>query len=142
MIKAKESQGLFDYNCKQTHKRVNGKFMNRKNIHQIVEINYKRFFIMTKLLLPNSKLLMNIFENEWKDISFKIETFMPQQVMKNFFWNCPHVRSYQVLFFYLGIATFTLTCQAKGGNAGTQLIPEEASLKCKSSNEAENKVSF
>ena len=97
---------------------------------------------MTKLLLPNSKLLMNIFANEWKDISFKIETFMPQQVMKNFFWNCPHVRSYQVLFFYLGIATFTLTCQAKGGNAGTQLIPEEASLKCKSNSEAENKVSY
>ena len=46
------------------------------------------------------------------------------------------------MFFYSGIATFTLTCKAKGGNAGTQLIPEEASLKCKSNSEAENKVSY
>ena len=30
MIKAKESQGLFDYSCKQTHESVNGKFMIRK----------------------------------------------------------------------------------------------------------------
>ena len=37
---------------------------------------------------------------------------------------------------------FTLTCRIKGGNVGTQLIPEEATLKCKSNSEAENKVSY
>ena len=33
MIKAKESQGLFDYTCEQSHTFVNGKFMNNQHIH-------------------------------------------------------------------------------------------------------------
>ena len=31
MIKTKESQGLFDYTCKQTHQLSNGKFMNNQH---------------------------------------------------------------------------------------------------------------
>ena len=31
MIKAKESQGLFDYTCEQTHTLGNGKFMNNQH---------------------------------------------------------------------------------------------------------------
>ena len=48
----------------------------------------------------------------------------------------------QRLLFYLGTVKFTLTCKAKDADSGTQLIPEEASLKCKSNSEAENKVSY
>ena len=39
------------------------------------------------------------------------------------------------------MAKFTLTCKAKDGNAQTQLIPEEATLLCKSSSDTESKVS-
>ena len=39
------------------------------------------------------------------------------------------------------MAKFTLTCKSKDGNAQTQLIPEEATLLCKSNSEAESKVS-
>ena len=35
MIKAKESQGLFDYSCKQTYQIIHGKFMNNENIHLV-----------------------------------------------------------------------------------------------------------
>ena len=37
MIKAKESQGLFDYTCKQTHTLGNGKFMNNQHINVTYE---------------------------------------------------------------------------------------------------------
>ena len=43
-------------------------------------------------------------------------------------------------FFFQGIANFKLTCEAKSGKAGSQLISDEATLQCKSSSEAENKV--
>ena len=39
------------------------------------------------------------------------------------------------------MAKITLTCKAKDGNAQTQLIPEEATLLCKSSSDTESKVS-
>ena len=39
------------------------------------------------------------------------------------------------------MVTFTLNCKAKDGNPQTQLIPEEATLLCKSSSDAESKVS-
>ena len=39
------------------------------------------------------------------------------------------------------MVTFTLNCKVKNGNPQTQLIPEEATLQCKSSSEAESKVS-
>ena len=107
MIKAKESQGLFDYSCKQTYRIINGKFMNNENIHLDPALHCLDYC-------------------GFRDLTINI-------------YSVSNV--YQQLFFYSGIATFTLTCQAKGGNAGTQLIPEEASLKCKSNSEAENKVS-
>ena len=52
-----------------------------------------------------------------------------------------HIQSL-TFFFHSGTANFTLTCKAKSGNVGTQRIPEEATLKCKSRSDAENKVSF
>ena len=52
-----------------------------------------------------------------------------------------HIQSL-TFFFHSGTANFTLTCKAKSGNVGTQRIPEEATLKCKSSNDTENKVSY
>ena len=39
------------------------------------------------------------------------------------------------------MAKFTLTCKVKDGSPQTQLIPEEATLLCKSSKDAESKVS-
>ena len=39
------------------------------------------------------------------------------------------------------MAKFTLTCKVKDGSPQTQLIPEEATLLCKSSSDAESKVS-
>ena len=39
------------------------------------------------------------------------------------------------------MVTFTLNCKVKDGNPQTQLIPEEATLLCKSSKDAESKVS-
>ena len=39
------------------------------------------------------------------------------------------------------MVTFTLNCKVKNGNPQTQLIPEEATLLCKSSSDAESKVS-
>ena len=39
------------------------------------------------------------------------------------------------------MATFTLNCKVKDGNPQTQLIPEEATLLCKSSKDTESKVS-
>ena len=44
------------------------------------------------------------------------------------------------LIFFPGLANFKLICEAKSGKAGSQLIPDEATLQCKSSSEAENKV--
>ena len=44
------------------------------------------------------------------------------------------------MFLYSGIASFTLTCKSKSGNDGTILVHEEATLKCKSREDAENKV--
>ena len=39
------------------------------------------------------------------------------------------------------MAKFTLTCKVKDGSPQTQLIPEEATLLCKSSDDTESKVS-
>ena len=36
------------------------------------------------------------------------------------------------------MVTFTLNCKVKDGNPQTQLIPEEATLLCKSSSDAES----
>ena len=46
----------------------------------------------------------------------------------------------KIWFFFPGLANFKLICEAKSGKAGSQLIPDEATLQCKSSSEAENKV--
>ena len=59
--------------------------------------------------------------------------------MKNLYWSYPKSLTF---FFHSGTANFTLTCKAKSGNVGTQRIPEEATFKCKSSNDTENKVSY
>ena len=39
------------------------------------------------------------------------------------------------------MVTFTLNCKVKNGNPQTQLIPEEATLQCKSRDDTESKVS-
>ena len=66
MIKAKESQGLFDYSCKQTYQLINGKFMNNENIHldpALRCLDYCGFQNLTK-----AELLQ-------KDIFFLIHSF-------------------------------------------------------------------
>ena len=124
MIKAKESQGLFDYTCEQTTYTLgNGKLMN--NQHSL-DLNICKW--VKAYPFQNSDFYPAV--NDEKSL-LNMSTYLISDCIETL-----------TFFFHSGTAKFTLTCKTKSGKIGTQRIPEEATLKCKSSIDTENKVGY
>ena len=129
MIKAKDSQGLFDYTCELG----DGKFMNNQHIY----IN----ITSAKLKSLDLNICKCIKQYPFQNSDFYPAVNNEKSLLKlSTYLITDHIQSL-TFFFRSGPANFTLTCKAKSGNVGTQRIPEEATLKCKSSRDVELKVS-